>query len=106
MKNTYVRHTFYQLKNAVAWCTYDKRNKIKEASTILNLDLKLYGADANAEVYDNLTKNAKTVDSKLVYVAKLTEEKEKKNHILRQLNHLINEAKSWQLAKFNTKPLQ
>lgn len=104
MKDTHAHHTFYKLKNAVVWCTYDKRNKISDADKIIDLDLKLHGADSNAEVYTGLFKKTKNVDSKLLYAAKLTEEKVKKTYILAQLDLLVTEAKNWQLKRFIAKP--
>lgn len=106
MPGYHFEHTFYTLRNAVVWCTCDKRNKIIESSRIVDLDLRLNGIEANMEVHRRLFKRAKDDDTKLIYIAKLNSDKIKKSDILRELTGYIEESRAWQLKKFNAKPEQ
>jgi hypothetical protein len=97
-------HRFYTLRNAVIWCTCDKRNKIVESARIIDLDAKLTGIDANIEVQRRLFKKTQDPDIKLIHVAKLNSDKAKRFNIIHELSSYIEESKTWQLKKFNTKP--
>jgi hypothetical protein len=99
--NTYV---FYSLKNATVWCTLDKRNKILEASTVLNLDQKLAGLDSSIVIQSSLVKRAKNDDDKLVYIAKLSQARAVKRKVLREIDDFIVDSKRWQLSRMNRKP--
>jgi len=99
--NTYV---FYSLKNATVWCTLDKRNKVLEASTVLNLDQKLAGLDSSIVIQSSLVKRAKNDDDKLVYIAKLSQARAVKRKVLREIDDFIVDSKRWQLSRMNRKP--
>lgn len=103
---SYTSHTFSILKNAVTWCTLDKRERISEANRILYLDIKLASLDTSIAIHNNLLKKSKTNDDKLIYIAKLTEEKVKKRSILHEIDGFIMESKRWQSQRFNRKPSQ
>jgi hypothetical protein len=45
------------------------------------------------------------MDDKLIYLAKLGEEKMKKRQIYDELGRYIATSKSWQTNRFNTKPV-
>jgi hypothetical protein len=95
---------FNTLKSAATWCSYDKRNRIAEAKRIIILDFKLSSVEADITLHTTLLKRAKTADDKLIYAAKLTEEKLKKKQIAEELNGFINESMSWQARRWNKKP--
>jgi hypothetical protein len=95
---------FYTLKHAVAWCTYDKRNKIVDSNRIYDLDKKVAGLESIIQGHQKLIKTAKNMDDKLIYLAKLGEEKMKKRQLYNELGHYIAISRSWQTNRFNTKP--
>ena len=105
VKKTHTVHTFYSLKNAVTWCSYDKQNKIVQAKRIIELDQKLCGVDMDVLLHKKLFRTTKNADAKLVYVAKLNEDKIKKAQITRELYRFIDNARSWQQNRFNSKSL-
>ena len=97
--------TFYTLKHAVAWCTFDKRNRIVDSERIYDLDKKVAGLESIIQGHQKLIKSAKNMDDKLIYLAKLGEEKMKKRQLYGELGRYIATSKSWQTNRFNTKPV-
>ena len=95
---------FNSLKIATTWCSYDKRNRIVEAKRISELDSKSGSIDADIALHSQLLKRSKKEDDKLIYAAKLTEEKLKKRQIAEELNGFVNESVSWQTKRWNKKP--
>jgi hypothetical protein len=95
--------SFNVLKNAVAWCTYDKRNSIYESKRIYDLDNKLSSIDAAILVHQRLAKKSKKLEEKLIYLAKLGEEKLEKKQILEELDSYVETSKIWQIKQFNMK---
>lgn len=96
--------TFYSLKNAVAWCTYDRRNRVLDSDRIHYLDTGLVRVDAMIEQHQKLAKKAKISDTKLIYLAKLTEEKLQRKQMLSEINSYVYQSKLWQTQRFNRKP--
>ena len=97
--------TFYTLKHAVAWCTFDKRNMIVDSNRIYDLDKKVAGLESTIQGHQKLIKSAKNMDDKLIYLAKLGEEKMRKRQLYDELGRYIDTSKSWQTTRFNTKPV-
>lgn len=97
---TFVEHTFFNLRNAVVWATLDKRNKIIDANSVVDLDLKLQSTLASLELHQKLCRKTKNVDSKSLYFIKLNEDRVKKYHILSKLDNYVIETKRWQNKKF------
>jgi hypothetical protein len=97
--------TFYTLKHAVAWCTFDKRNRILDSNRIYDLDKKVAGLESIIQGHQKLIKTTKNMDDKLIYLAKLGEEKMKKRQLNDELGRYIATSKSWQTSRFNTKPV-
>lgn len=95
---------FNTLKSAVAWCTNDRRVKISDAKRILELDRSLCGIETDIQQHQKLAKTAKDVDSKLIYLAKLGEDRLKKKLMTREMDSYIQESRSWQNRRFNAKP--
>ena len=95
---------FNTLKNAATWCSYDKRNMIVDANRISVLDFRLSSIDTDIMLHSQLLKRTKNEDGKLIYAAKLTEEKLKKKQISHELNKYIEESVSWQTKRWNKKP--
>jgi len=95
---------FYSLKNAVAWCTYDKRNRILDAERIYYLDSGLMRVDAMIEQHQRLAKKSSTSDTKLIYLAKLTEEKLRKKQMAAEMSRYVYQSMLWQTKQFARKP--
>lgn len=104
IEGSHTSQSFSVLKNAVTWCTLDKRDRISEANRVLYLDIKLASLDTSIAIHNNLLKKSKTSDDKLIYIAKLTEEKVKKRSILHEIDGFIMESKRWQAQRFDRKP--
>ena len=106
MTTTFTTHTFNELKNAVAWCTFDKRNMLYESNRILKLDNLLAGLDVDISLHTKIFKNTKNTDDKLIFLAKLSEDKLKKKRITDELYTYVSDSKRWQIKRFDRKPVQ
>jgi hypothetical protein len=106
MSTTFTTHSFNELKHAVAWCTFDKRNMLYQADRILKLDNLLAGLEVDISLHTKIFKNTKNSDDKLIFLAKLSEDKLKKKVITDELYMYINDSKRWQTKRFNRKPAQ
>lgn len=106
MSTSFTTNTFSILKNAVTWCTLDKRDRVFDANRMIQLDRKLASTDAAIEIHSNLLKKAKDPDTKLIYLAKLSEEKAEKRTILEEIDGFIMESRRWQTKRFDRKPAQ
>jgi hypothetical protein len=104
MKTTFTSHVFYSMKNAVSWCTFDKRNMLYKANRVLKLDNLLGGLEVDIALHTKIFKNTKDSDDKLIYLSKLSEDKHKKRQITDELYHYINDSIRWQTKRFNRKP--
>lgn len=93
--------SFNILKNAVAWCTYDKQNIFYEANRILELDNKLASVDSEIQVHQNLAKRAKKLEEKLIYLAKMGEEKMERKQITDELAGYVTSSKIWQSKRLS-----
>jgi hypothetical protein len=96
-------HMFNTLKNATAWCIFDKRDKFYEARRILELDNKLGGLDVDIMIHQKLFKKSKTDEDQLIFIAKLNEDRIKKQMIVDELDSYVSESKSWQERRFERK---
>jgi hypothetical protein len=101
---THTEKNFYKLKNAVAWCSFDKRTLYKDANRLHQLDQLIFGMDTEIQIHTGLIKKASTEEAKLIYLSKLTQEKAKKRNFTYELSHFLNDFKRWQDGLFETKP--
>lgn len=101
---TYTEKNFYKLKNAVAWCSFDKRGSYKDANRLHQLDQLIFGMDTEIQIHTGLIKKASNEELKLIYLSKLTQEKAKKRNFITELNHFLTEFKRWQDGLFAAKP--
>jgi hypothetical protein len=93
--------TFSVLKNAVTWCTYDKRNKILDANTIVDLDHRLSRIDSDITIRQAMAKKAKNPDDKLIFIAKIGEDKLRRKQMVEQLDGYIRESRNWQTNRLS-----
>ena len=95
---------FWELKNAVTWCTFDRRNRIMDSKRIIELDNKIARLDANISVHHRMVKNSKNNEEKLIYLAKLNEDKFQKKAMSEELQKYIAHSYVWQQKRFGLKP--
>lgn len=93
--------TFNSLKNATAWCIFDKRGKFYETRRISELDSRLGGLEIDIQVHQRLLRKASTSDDQLIYIAKITEDKLKKKLMSEELAGYTNESKAWQTKRYD-----
>lgn len=91
---------FTSLKNAVCYCIFDKSNKLKETRKIQELDTHLASIDVSISQLKKILRKAKNTELKLIYLAKLSEELQRKKNMKKQLSLYLNKAKYMQATKF------
>lgn len=101
---TYTEKRFYKLKNAVAWCSFDKRTMYRDARRLHQLDQLVFSMDTEIQLHSGLIKRTKDDEAKLIYLSKLTQEKARKRNFIMELDHFLNEFKRWQTTMFDSKP--
>jgi predicted house-cleaning NTP pyrophosphatase (Maf/HAM1 superfamily) len=92
------------LKNAAAWCSFDKRMLIKQAKRLHELDQMIFSMDTEIQIHSKLMKKSKDEESTLIYLSKLTNNKAKKRSFMNEINDFILDYQRWQTKMFNTKP--
>ena len=97
--------SFCSLKNATAWCIFDKRDRFYETRRILELDAKLGSIDIDIQVHQKMFSRAKTADEQLIFVAKLHEDRIKKQRMTVELESYTTDSKAWQTKRFDRKPV-
>lgn len=101
---THTVKDFYKLKNAVAWCSFDKRMLYKEARRLHQLDQMVFSMDTEIQIHSKLMKKSKNEEATLIYLAKLTNNKTKKRSFTNEINDFIQEYQRWQTKMFDSKP--
>jgi hypothetical protein len=91
---------FSSAKHAMTWCIFEKRNKIQTADRIAHLDRMITGIDVSIEMHRKLIKKTKDLNSKIIYLAKLTEEQEKRKLMIKEFDRYVNDSKIWQIRQF------
>jgi hypothetical protein len=99
-------NSFYNLKNAVCWCIFDKKGRYSTANRIIELDLKLSAVEVSMTMHQKLFKKTKDTDTKLIYLAKLNEDKHKKRQMTDELNGYLEQSDSWQQKSYKLKTAQ
>lgn len=100
-ENTALDLTFNTLKNATAWCIFDKRDKFYDANRIHELDNKLGGIDIDIQVHARLMNKAPKSDDKLIFAAKITEDRLKKKQMVDILASYTSDSHTWQTKRYN-----
>ena len=104
VKGTYTEKNFYKLKNALAWCSFDKRMMYRESNRLHQLDQLVFGVDTEIQIHSRLMKKAKNEESTLIYLSKLLQNKAKKRSFTNEITNYIGDYQRWQNKMFNTKP--
>ena len=101
---THTTKNFYKLKNALAWCSFDKRMLYKDSNRLHQLDQLIFGVDTEIQIHSRLVKKSKNEESTLIYLAKLLQNKAKKRSFTNEISDYIGDYQRWQNKMFNTKP--
>lgn len=91
---------FSSLKNAVTWCIYEKNCKLYETKRIEYLDNILASLEVSIPVHERMIKRHKSLDDKLIHMAKLQDAILKKQRMNKELQKHISISKYWQSKKF------
>lgn len=94
---------FSSLKNAVAWCIFENRKKYQKAQRIEYLDKIIIGIEVNMEIHRRLIKRSKDTETKLIFIAKLSDEQSKRKRLISEIQGYIDESKILQTKKFDAK---
>lgn len=99
-KGTATVECFNTLRHAVAWASLDKRGSYPAANRLVLLDQLLEGASVDLQIHQNMYRKASDIEKKLIYSAKIQEDKLKKSQVSAELNTYITNAKNWQYRQF------
>lgn len=99
-KTTSTTKVFAKLKNAVSWCIFDDRNIINSAQRLEKLDKDLSSIETVINLHQNLLKSNKNTELKLIYLAKLSEEKLKKTCLEKEILTFIQQSDRFQKQNF------
>lgn len=101
--NKEVIYSFSSMKNAICWCIFDMRGKFLDANRIISLDRNIVNEQVQIEIHKKMFSKAKTLEEKLIFLAKLNEEKIKRSQMLNQLSDYIIQSDYWQQLKYRLK---
>ena len=96
-------NSFFSMKNAVCWCVMDKIGKYQLADRVIDLDMHLSSVEVHISIHSKLFKKAKKTEDKLIYLAKLNEDKFQKKTMSDELNQYIANSYAWQQKRFDSK---
>lgn len=105
IQGTYTEHIFFKLTNAIAWCSFDKRNLIRKANRLHQLDRLVYSMDTEIQLQSRLLRKAKDPDNAIIYLSKLSNNKAKKRNFANEIVDFINDYKRWQNGLFDKSKL-
>jgi hypothetical protein len=96
-------NSFFSMKNAVCWCVLDKIGKYQLANRVIDLDMNLSSVEVHILIHSKLFKKAKKTEDKLIYLAKLNEDKFQKKVMAEELQKYITNSIIWQQKRFSLK---
>ena len=96
-------HSFSSMRNALCWCIFDKRGKYVLANRIITLDRGITNEEVQINVHNNLFKKSKKTDDKLIFLAKLSEDKFRRSAMYRELEGYVGQSDYWQQQQFKLK---
>ncbi len=96
-------NSFFSMKNAVCWCVMDKIGKYQLADRVIDLDMHLSSVEVHISIHSKLFKKAKKTEDKLIYLAKLNEDKFQRKAMSDELNQYIENSYAWQQKRFDSK---
>ena len=97
-------NSFFSMKNAVCWCVLDKIGKYTLANRVIELDMSLSSVEVHLSIHSRMFKKSKKTEDKLIYLAKLNEDKFQKKLMSEELEKYIRHSYVWQQKRFGLKP--
>jgi hypothetical protein len=94
---------FFSIKNAVCWCVFDKLGKYRLADRVIDLDMSLSSVEVHIAIHSKLFKKAKKTEDKLIYLAKLNQDRLQKKAMSEELSQYIQNSYTWQQKRFGLK---
>lgn len=101
VKNTYQDKSFFSLKYAVTYCIFCQKTLFAASNRLQFLDKMIESINAEIEIHKNLIKKSKDIDTKDVYLSKLTENLYRKKNFIKEADDYIMQGKSYQYKDFN-----
>jgi hypothetical protein len=99
-------HSFSSMRNAICWCIFDKRGKYVLADRIITLDRSISNEEVQINVHKNLFRKSKKTEDKLIFLAKLNEDKFRRSTMYQELEGYVNQSDYWQKHQFKLKTAQ
>ena len=96
-------NSFCNMKNAVCWCVLDKIGKYQLANRVIDLDMHLSSVEVHISIHSKLFKKAKKTEDKLIYLAKLNQDKLQQKAMSEELSKYIQDSYIWQQKRFSSK---
>jgi hypothetical protein len=96
-------NSFFNMKNAVCWCVLDKIGKYQLADRVIDLDMHLSSVEVHISIHSRLFKKSKKTEDKLIYLAKLNQDKLQKTAMSEELSKYIQDSYNWQQKRFGLK---
>lgn len=100
VKNESQEKIFSSVKVALTWCIFEKKKDYVKSLRIEYLDIMINGTEMAINNHRRLVKGAKDTHAKLVYIAKLSEEKARYKSMSTELAKCIIESRYWQNKNF------
>lgn len=96
-------YSFFNIKNAVCWCVLDKLGKYSLANRVIDLDMNLSSVEVHMSIHSKLFKKAKNTEDKLIYLAKLNQDRLQKKAMSEELGQYLRDSYNWQQRRFGLK---
>ena len=96
-------HSFSSMRNAICWCIFDKRGKYVLANRIITLDRSISNEEVQINVHKNLFRKATKTEDKLIFLAKLNEDKFRRSTMYQELESYVGQSDYWQKKSFKLK---
>lgn len=96
-------HSFSSIRNAICWCIFDKQGKYVLANRIVTLDKGISNEEVQISVHKKLLKKSMKTEDKLIFLAKLNEDKFRRSAMFKELESYIWQSDYWQQQKFKLK---
>lgn len=96
----YDKKHFSSLKTAVTYCVFEQHKKQKDLTRIIELDSLVSSLDVAIAQHKKLAAKAKTKEDTSIFLAKLYEEKLKKQRAVRELTDYVLMSKYWQEKRY------
>jgi hypothetical protein len=96
-------HSFANIRNAICWCIFDKKGKYVSANRIITLDKGISNEEVQIAIHQKLLKKSTKTENKLIFLAKLNEDKFRRSVMCQELASYIWQSDYWQKQKFKLK---